>query len=254
MNAAILLNEEPMDHSQDLNNLDAVVAAPNLDSLYRHPSLEALRQGELAKYDQEYFKEHYWREDLPGCTGNHGLSYDDPDHSLRFSFLFESLISNQKANRVLDVGCGPGLFLSQASKHGIDAWGVDCSPVARSLYYERENVNLWDRFLVASATNLPFPSSSFDLCLCLDVLEHLPVLDGLHAIYEMCRVCSDHLICSINVDNPYAYHPTILSREQWISLFEATDLVDYDLAGSKALNGQIKARYSEYDLFCFKRK
>jgi SAM-dependent methyltransferase len=254
MIAAILLNEDTMNSSRDLNNLDAVATVPSLDKLYRHPALEELRQGELAKYDQVYFNEHYWREDLPGCTGNHGLSYDDPDHSLRFSFLFESLIANEKAKRVLDVGCGPGLLLSQASTHGIDAWGVDCSPVARNLYYERENVKLWDHFLVASATSLPFPSSSFDLCLCLDVLEHLPVLDGLHAIYEMCRVCSDHLICSINVDNPYAYHPTILSREQWVSLFEATDMVGYDADGSIVLNRQIKARYPEYDFFCFNRK
>jgi 2-polyprenyl-3-methyl-5-hydroxy-6-metoxy-1,4-benzoquinol methylase len=219
-----------------------------------HPSVELLRAKELEKYDRRYYTDHYWREDLPGATGNRGLTYDDPDHRLRFAFVYESVIAQENAKRLLDVGCGTGLLIQEAIAHGIDASGVDISTVAKDFFMERTPRDWWNRFSVASMASLPFPTESFDLCVCMDVLEHLPVFDVFMAVSELCRVCSDRIVCSINVDNPYEYHPTILSRESWVAIFESTGLVTLDARKTEELNGRVKLKYSEYDLFCFRRK
>jgi 2-polyprenyl-3-methyl-5-hydroxy-6-metoxy-1,4-benzoquinol methylase len=226
----------------------------NFPAICRHPAVEALRAQELAKYDREYFSTHYWREDLPGLTGNHGLSYDDPDHKLRFAFIYETLVAPQTAKHLLDVGCGTGLLLLEALEHGIDAWGIDCSSVAKNIFIESAPREVWNRFDIASAASLPFDSSSFDLLVCMDVLEHLPVFDFVTAIQELCRVSSDKIVCSINVDNPYDYHPTILSRQSWVALFESVGGVIYDISKTEELNRRVKLRYPEYDIFFFRRK
>ncbi len=235
---------------------DPMYPRPEVDfpAVCRHPAVEALRAQELAKYDREYFAIHYWREDLPGLTGNHGLSYDDPDHKQRFAFIYETLVAPEHPIHMLDVGCGTGLLLLEALRHGIDAWGIDSSSVAKNIFTESASREFSNRFENASATSLPFESESFDLSVCMDMLEHLPVFDFVTAIHELCRVSSGNIICSINVDNPYDYHPTILSRHSWIALFESVGSVVLDAHKTDDLNRQVKLRYPEYDIFFFRRK
>ena len=174
----------------------------DLAALRTHPAAELLRINERKKYNEEYYNNHYWREDLPGQVGNQGLSYDDPNHNLRFGFLYESLVCPFSPKRMLDVGCGPGLLLERALASGVDAWGVDWSPVAQNLFSRRAPWRWRNRLKCASITNIPFLTHHCDLCICIDVLEHVPVFDIFHAIAELCRVCSRTIVCSINLDNP----------------------------------------------------
>lgn len=73
---------------------------------------------------------------------------------------------------VLDVGCGIGTWLSVAKDSGIsDVLGVDGDNVDRGLLsmylFERE-------FESYDLTNLLELSKKYDLCICLEVAEHLP--------------------------------------------------------------------------------
>jgi ubiquinone/menaquinone biosynthesis C-methylase UbiE len=78
------------------------------------------------------------------------------------------------ATRVLDVGCGEGVLVEEyAARLVIE--GVD-------LNYSSARVRQ------GSALALPFPDASFDVVLCLDVLEHLPHADQAAALGEICRV------------------------------------------------------------------
>lgn len=224
----------------------------DLDKLQTHPAVELVREREFRKYDNNYYTSHYWREDLYGQSGNRGLTYDDPDHSQRFSFLFKSLIDYRKPTRLLDVGCGPGLLLANALAVGIDAWGIDWSPVAQRLFAQSTPQQWWSRFRLSSMVKLPFLEKSFDLCVCMDVLEHLPVFDVFAAVGELCRVSSADILCSINLDNPYQFHPTILSRDSWIAIFESTGLARFDGPQTEEVNSRVRTRYSEYDFFVFR--
>jgi len=225
----------------------------NFNIMAAHVAISKLREQERQKYDNSYFSEHYWREDLEGHTGNRGLSYDDPEHRERFSYLYELLVEQNNPKQLLDAGCGPGYLLEHALLDGISARGVDCSASAREQFLARTKGNWATAFHIGSICSMPFPDRSFDLLLCLDVLEHLIVFDIFVAANELSRLASKDLICSINLDNPYFFHPTIISRESWTALFESTGFVRQNMARTDALNRAARRRYSEYDFFVFER-
>jgi 2-polyprenyl-3-methyl-5-hydroxy-6-metoxy-1,4-benzoquinol methylase len=225
----------------------------SFDKMFNHRVVDALRHSEREKYDRKYFDVNYWREDLPGLSGNRGLSYDDASHQQRFRSLYNAIIEQRGPRRLLDVGCGPGFLLEEALAHGIDARGLDVSRIARDLFSSRTENNWPNRFDVSPVTQMSFADEAFDLCICLDVLEHVIVFDIFQAVQELCRVCSRDIICSINLDNPYEFHPTILSRNTWVAIFESTGVVRFQVAETERLNQSIRAKYPEYDFFVFRR-
>jgi SAM-dependent methyltransferase len=73
-------------------------------------------------------------------------------------------------DRLLDVACGSGGFLSIARERGVEAHGIDFSEVAIGLAQERlPGVEL----RVADAEALPFDDAAFEVVTCLGSLEHL---------------------------------------------------------------------------------
>ena len=76
--------------------------------------------------------------------------------------------------RILDVGCGSGLFLralrDRLQAKGTDIAGIDASPRAAALAWHRLEVPT----AVADLVRAPFAASSFDLICMFHVLEHLP--------------------------------------------------------------------------------
>ena len=86
-------------------------------------------------------------------------------------------------SKILDVGCGLGDVLEQLPGH-FELYGVD---------YAQSNVEYASKRLEGKAViqqgsiyNLPYENQSFDICLCLEVLEHIE--DDLKAVKEISRV------------------------------------------------------------------
>jgi 2-polyprenyl-3-methyl-5-hydroxy-6-metoxy-1,4-benzoquinol methylase len=79
-----------------------------------------------------------------------------------------NLLENPLA-RILDVGCGTGMILKEISSQG-EVWGLDNDEQALKFCRKRGL-----RFLKKAnlQQKLPFEDQSFDVILCLDVLEHL---------------------------------------------------------------------------------
>ena len=71
--------------------------------------------------------------------------------------------------------------------------GIDYSPVALS--WSQANGVAQSPLNVADVRHLPFPNNSFDLVLCLEVLEHL--LDSTQGLHELLRVARDHVLVSV---------------------------------------------------------
>ncbi len=90
-------------------------------------------------------------------------------------------LSPGSTNRVLDVGCGNGLYLAQLRLWSITTIGCDLSQgmLASARATEQNLVN-------ADVTRLPFPSSVFDVVLAPHMLYH--VADRAAAALEMRRV------------------------------------------------------------------
>lgn len=213
--------------------------------------MKAIRAEERSKYDDHYFRSEYWKEDLPGVSGNRGLSYDDIYHNARFSFLSNMLISRFEFETILDAGCGTGILVSELNREGKIAYGFDFSASAAKCYRQRVK-DRESRFLMALISALPFEDSAFDLVFCSDVLEHLPFFDIEGAVREISRVSRRYVIATINLDNPYYYHPTILSRKNWESIFVSCNLTRLPELEAQ-VSHDICSRYEEYDFFVFEK-
>jgi SAM-dependent methyltransferase len=83
--------------------------------------------------------------------------------------------------RILDVGCGLGVYVRKLRTISDDVYGVDLDPdkVAQA---QQELPNIHQ----APAEELPFPEAYFDAILLHEVIEH--VRDDRQALQEACRV------------------------------------------------------------------
>ena len=77
--------------------------------------------------------------------------------------------------KILDVGCGEGVLVDEYRRMGYDITGLD-------LNCSRPSV------VRGSVLQMPFVDDYVDVVLCLDVLEHLNILDQPTAIAEIRRV------------------------------------------------------------------
>lgn len=76
--------------------------------------------------------------------------------------------------RVLDVGCGGGLFSEELARLGCDVTGID--PSQESIRVAREHAEesrLDIDYHVGRGEELPFEDATFDVVVCCDVLEHV---------------------------------------------------------------------------------
>jgi SAM-dependent methyltransferase len=94
---------------------------------------------------------------------------------------------------VLDAGCGEG-FAMHAVLGASDARvvGIDGSPSALRLAGQ---INPGRSFAAGNLYDLPFPDRSFDLVVCMEVLEHLGEPE--RGLAELCRVSAGWLLLSV---------------------------------------------------------
>ncbi|MBP8864208.1 MAG: class I SAM-dependent methyltransferase [Anaerolineae bacterium] len=111
--------------------------------------------------------------------------YEGPD-SARVQVVAQWLPADVKS--VLDVGCGNGLLTGQLSKTH-QTVGVDRSQAALQQMSEPR--------CQANAAALPFPDSSFDAVVCLEVLEHLPYPVFPSVLREINRVARNFVLITV---------------------------------------------------------
>lgn len=98
-----------------------------------------------------------------------------PIYERKVRWVDEMLESVFRDARLLDVGAGEGALVERYRGKGLDVVGADSA-------YESEHVKK------ADLLSLPFADGEFDVVLCLDVLEHVPLLDQPKALAEIARV------------------------------------------------------------------
>lgn len=86
---------------------------------------------------------------------------------------------------VLDCGCGNGLSVALLEQAGIDAFGIDSSPMRAEQWKGRGQAGARSRCLQADAGDLPFEDASFDVILSSGVLEHIGVDERCEPRYQV---------------------------------------------------------------------
>lgn len=94
------------------------------------------------------------------------------------------------AHTILEVGSGDGLIIKALRKAGHDPVALDISQSA--LQYIQGS-----KLIQATASQLPFPSNSFDLVLACELLEHLPISLYLDVLDEIERVAKRNIIITV---------------------------------------------------------
>lgn len=103
----------------------------------------------------------------------------------------EMCIKNK--GRLLEVGCGEGLFLSQMihASPDLDIWGVDTwDKILSKAGMRTQKIKPDVKLLKADASCLPFEDAFFDTIVCINVFFNLKSIEKVkHALEEMTRVC-----------------------------------------------------------------
>ncbi len=95
--------------------------------------------------------------------------------------LLERLLSEQKAGKILDLGCGTGFNYETLEKHG-EVFNLDIDSRALKSCEEKGITNLY----CADATKTPFDDSTFDVVVAIELLEHIQDDEG--AVEEIRRI------------------------------------------------------------------
>jgi 2-polyprenyl-6-hydroxyphenyl methylase/3-demethylubiquinone-9 3-methyltransferase len=136
----------------------------------------------MKKNDLDYYDlnaDKWWKEGETLYLSNHL-------NKSRFEF-FETYVPDWKDIKVLDIGCGGGLACEFLAKRGANVSGIDLSfNSIKTAQEHAKKSNLQIDYQCGVAENLPYGESTFDVVVCLDVLEH--VEDWEKAISEIYRV------------------------------------------------------------------
>lgn len=105
---------------------------------------------------------------------------------LRFEY-FDRHITNWQALKVLDIGCGGGFSCEFIAAREAQVFGIDQSKSCISTAKAHAAGNQFDiDYQYGFAESLPYLDKTFDVVLCVDVLEH--VADLKQTIAEIHRV------------------------------------------------------------------
>lgn len=140
---------------------------------------------------------------------------EPPDRAPRLAFL---LAHAPPESRVLDVGCGEGVFTGALRRAGRDALGVDVA--AEPLRRARAREPTLDARLLPTAGPWPLADSSFDAVWAGEVIEH--VLDTAGWLSEVRRVLRSDgvLVLSTPAHQPLTRLALGLSRRAFEAHFD----------------------------------
>lgn len=118
------------------------------------------------QYDGNYF-ENYGRGPHQ-YQGPAPYRLEEPLWQSYFGHIADLVVTELAPATVLDAGCAIGFLVKELRARGVEAWGIDISE------YAIEHVDETVRKFCSVASITDDLERSYDLIVCLEVLEHLP--------------------------------------------------------------------------------
>jgi ubiquinone/menaquinone biosynthesis C-methylase UbiE len=143
----------------------------------------------------EYFNSVAYRDPMHPVVG----AYADP--KVRFIQQYVPM-----SGRILDVGCGNGIFTLRFAQAGAKVTGLDFSQFLLGQ-------NAHSRLISGDATCLPFPDESFEVTFEANVLHHVPERE--RVIREMARTSRRFVVLlEPNRNNPLMFAFSMVVRAE----------------------------------------
>jgi len=168
--------------------------------VYTNPRLK--QEKIAALYDADYFQGHGFDKsidyvkDVKEHTKKDDYTLEDWDSDTILALLSET--PNPKPYTLLEVGCGTGVFLDKARKHGFDVQGMELSEYA---------ANFVRQMGIPVETNAiedaHYPEESFDAIVMREVIEHLEhPLESLRTVHSWLKPGGVLFMATGNYDCP----------------------------------------------------
>ena len=125
----------------------------------------------------------------------------------------EIILKMFRPKSVIDLGCGPGIYLLPFKRAGCRVLGVDACPGAGKMLERSE-------FILADLTRPFDPPFKADVCICFEVGEHID--EGYSAVLvENCTRCADTIVWSAARPGQAGFdHKNCQWLDFWWRLFE----------------------------------
>ncbi len=130
-----------------------------------------------------------------------------------FANIADQIAEKIQPATVLDAGCAMGFLVEELRQREVETWGIDISEYAIGRVHPEIQPYCW----VGSVTE-PFPKT-YDLIVCIEVLEHLPAAEAERAVANLCAHADDILFSSTPVDYQEATHFNVQPPEYWAEIF-----------------------------------
>jgi len=133
--------------------------------------------------------------------------------SIQSKGLGEWLFEKLAPKSVIDIGCGPGLYLLPFKEAGCKVFGIDACPTGGELLTKKEFERVDLRF--------PYkPKKRYDLAICFEVAEHLPEHYA-DRLIDTLSDCADLVVFSGAVPGQGGtYHMNEQPHSYWLTKFK----------------------------------
>jgi len=112
----------------------------------------------------------------------------------QFNQTIKNILTGLEFSNLVDIGCGEGVVLKMLEKYvcNKNCIGIDIDP--SNIKLSKGNAPFC-KYKIGNIYNLPFNENSFEIVMCLEVLEHLEKPEK--ALSELYRVNSKYVIISV---------------------------------------------------------
>ena len=127
------------------------------------------------------------------------------------------LLKDKQCHRVLDAGCGCGIYALKLAKHGFYVDGFDIAESAAGIAAKLMADNGLDgKFVAADIKDTGLASENYDAVVSRDVIDHMTKTDAQHAMQELLRLTRKEGLVIVTVDSldeEYGTEPHIVDDE-----------------------------------------
>ena len=145
--------------------------------------------------------------------------------------------------KLLDVGSGPGLYVDELRRAGVDAAGIDpFGPADEDRHLSQMNV------LDDADLRLLIACGPWDTCLCLEVAEHLPEKDAGQFVAALAKLAPTTYFSAAHIGQGGEGHLNCQEKDYWREKFAAVGMAE-DVPATQAFVDYISTTCPHYMLW-----